>query len=446
VTLRHLLISALMVGVFAGALGAVVLPRGAQAPAQAPSGGRPGSEAPDPLTAPVGDPRRPEVAAPARQPRGESFVVIRARSRPVIEVRARDPLGGPDWAIRTFRANREAEDRPGRPIGRNRCAQLGRLHHGRFGWIDGTNVFRPARIQYTGAPLWCGSRRPDLGGEPHFDTFTRITNPDRGAAAPIQSVAWGVAGPTGTPIVKVSGRQLKFPKTPTRPFLVLGDAQLDLDSIRLEVRYPTRPTVRRGGPDGSRPFDRFRETLRPENRPDVPKHRAQPTLAVRAPDPGGGLPWGLEAIPAQAGGWCVSSEARIVGDRTGSVDAALGTFTPQPVSATRCPTPTRPLTRRKPLDFSYGGGGIEDLPGRPSGSGRRIRRTLPGRFSIAGRAHSDVRDITIATPRDVRTLRPAPDSGAFLAVYDGGFPTGEIVLTSRLRGGAARVQRFRPEF
>lgn len=51
-----------------------------------------------------------------------------------------------------------------------------------------------------------------------------------------------------------------------------------------------------------------------------------------------------------------------------------------------------------------------------------------------------MRTVTIATPRDVRTLRPSSTGRAILAVYDGTFPAGETVITSTFADGSTRRQ------
>ena len=56
---------------------------------------------------------------------------------------------------------------------------------------------------------------------------------------------------------------------------------------------------------------------------------------------------------------------------------------------------------------------------------------------ISGTAHPAVREITIETPRDVRTLRPAGPGRAFLVVYDGEFFAGSITVTARFTDGTA---------
>jgi hypothetical protein len=58
---------------------------------------------------------------------------------------------------------------------------------------------------------------------------------------------------------------------------------------------------------------------------------------------------------------------------------------------------------------------------------------------VLGSARADVRSITIATPRDVRTLVPSSPAHAFIAVYDGSFPTGKIVTTAHFADGSSRV-------
>lgn len=48
--------------------------------------------------------------------------------------------------------------------------------------------------------------------------------------------------------------------------------------------------------------------------------------------------------------------------------------------------------------------------------------------------------MTIATPRDVRTIIPSARAHAFIVAYDGSFPTGVIVMTSTFKDGTTRVQ------
>jgi hypothetical protein len=61
-----------------------------------------------------------------------------------------------------------------------------------------------------------------------------------------------------------------------------------------------------------------------------------------------------------------------------------------------------------------------------------------------GTARDDIKSVTIATPRDVRTLIPSRRAHAFIAVYDGTFPTGETVITTTFTDGTTHVDRFGP--
>jgi hypothetical protein len=358
-----------------------------------------------PQPAPAGDPRRPAVAPARNPPRGLGYVRLRAAGPVRIEARAADPRGGPDWAVRVFRGVRFAFE--GHEIGRPRCGQLGRIHGGRFGWVDATNTFRPVPIGYFGAPVECGSVTPDMRRQPYVDVRTRITDPTRGAAEPIQTFAWGFAGRDAR--VAIDGRD--HPRTPNGAFLAVLPAEAEPE---IEVRYPSgRPLVRRSAAAG--------------------------TIEYRVPDPHGGLPWGLTGVPARRGGWCVGWPARIVGDRVGGVDYQLGTFNLGVNPSTACPESRRPPTRGRPLQTSYGGGGgFAGESGQDPLPGRTARRTLRGMTTIVGVAHPDVRSITVASPRDVRTITPSPRAHAFALVYDGSFPTGKVVLTATLEDGTTK--------
>jgi hypothetical protein len=57
-----------------------------------------------------------------------------------------------------------------------------------------------------------------------------------------------------------------------------------------------------------------------------------------------------------------------------------------------------------------------------------------------------VREVTIKSPRDVRTVLPSPRAHVFLVVYDGLFPTGDFVLTSMFADGSHVTQRIHAGF
>ena len=70
------------------------------------------------------------------------------------------------------------------------------------------------------------------------------------------------------------------------------------------------------------------------------------------------------------------------------------------------------------------------------------RRVLPGRFELLAECHRSVERVTIRSPRDIRTLIPSDRGHVVFALYDGGFPAGEIVLTAHLRGGGRYTERI----
>ena len=220
--------------------------------------------------------------------------------------------------MRTFAARRLVTD-PGEPphvVGRPLCAQLGRIHRGRFGWVDATNTFRPVGIVHRGAPLDCGSTRPDLGRQPFSRAFCRITDPTAAAARALQTVAWGRAGSAGRVRLRIAGRELTPPRTPSGVFLVLAPARVQVGEIGGEVDYGSgRPVRLRMGSFSGRSVIEF-----------------------RSPDPNGGLTWGITAARRDDGRWCSSGGGRVVDDRAG---ASTSTSAPSPTTA-----PTRTARAR----------------------------------------------------------------------------------------------------
>ena len=344
-----------------------------------------------------------------------------------------DPEGGPRWAVRTFLGERYVSARIRRPgvspiIGRNLCAQLGRFVDGRFGWIDGENVFRPSAIGYGGGPVLCGSRRPR---RPQFDARTVVHLPQGPDARLGPTFAFG-AGGTGTQNVRltVAGAPTRTRSGHLGGFLLLTSARDD--QVKGSVAY-------RGGATAELPVSGFTPPPGIRIAADQRPHPgARPTIDARTPDPNGGPAYGISVVPRRNGGYCVSSSGnRIVEERTGNLDARLGTFTVERFNVLDC---GRARFHRSPLVFGYGGGTGD--PGSENERARVERRSLPGRFSIQGTARPDVTSITIATPRDVRTLIPGRRSHAFLAAYDGDFPAGEITLTAHLANGGHHVDRI----
>jgi hypothetical protein len=304
-----------------------------------------------------------------------------------------------------------------RVVGHSRCAQLGRLVHGTFGWIDATNTFHATRADPANSPLWCQAARKPW--RPYLQVLTRISDPDSGSAAPIQSVTWGIVGAGRKLSLRLGSRAVAAGESSDGAFVIPGPPSLRSDEVSGTL------TDADGRTEGLSPTD--------ERTPGKPNA----VIDVRVPDPDGGLPFGTAVVRMPDGRWCTVSTGRVVGHEVGQVDYAMGTFEAigRRLEEDDCPPPAS--DRRSPLRFGFGL--VESAPGEEIGSspelGRVARRTLPGLFAISGVAASGVRQITIASPRDVRTLIPSRRAHAFLAVYDGSFPTGDIVLTSTLADG-----------
>ena len=135
------LLLGIILGVLAGVVAAIAIPRHhetANANATATPSGHPA--APHDQVLRVG---RPESAT-------QGSATLRPVGAATIEVTAHDPHGGPDWAVRVYRGVRVLTPRFRRAgtdgvIAHLKCAQLGRIHDGRFGWLDARGTFRRRR-------------------------------------------------------------------------------------------------------------------------------------------------------------------------------------------------------------------------------------------------------------------------------------------------------------
>ncbi|MEA2143053.1 MAG: hypothetical protein QOI64_1483, partial [Solirubrobacteraceae bacterium] len=312
---KRLLAGGLIAGVCAGAIAAVAIPQTTRSPSSP-------AAAPSVPPAAIGVRR---VGAPRALPRTGGYTRLRAVGPVRVAVTVPDPRGGPPWAVRQFLAERLAPDDPdgtggGHVIGRNRCVQLGRVDRGRFGWLTSDGTFRPVTVSYAGAPTQCLSRRPDLAGHPWADVITTITDPRRSAAEPVQTIVFALAGSAARdPRLTVAGR----PAAPARgaggALLAVLPGDADPADLRLSVRYPKHGTTT----ILPTPREPARLPARFRNRIPGPLPGAEEVLAAQAPDPDGGLPFGMSATRARDGGFCTSTGGRVVGDRVGGVDYAL---------------------------------------------------------------------------------------------------------------------------
>lgn len=421
----RLAVVALAAGALGGTIAAIAIPPTA---AQQP--------------APRREPLR--VAAAAKPSEAAAMVQLRRTGPITVAARTADPDGGPEWVVRSFLADRMAErDGKMHVISRARCVQLGRLHRGTFGWIDDRGTFRPATISMVGAPITCGSRTADLRRNPFFSSFRRLVTPADGGPPKLgRTVAWGYAGAAArrVDVRTADGRSVGGASGPMNVVLYVIDERTESSRMTMTVGYASgKPVVRAGAWTGRFEQEKSR---RAKHRPDYTK----PTIvAARAADPSGGLPYGIVALPAVGGGWCVKSQpGRVVEDRVGYVDFARGTISEDQVSGLDCQG-IRHLSRKQPIGGSFGGDGSAD-PAADPGYGRVARRTQPGTTYFAGPVLPNVRTITLKSPRDVRTIVPSSPAHAYLVVYDGLFTAGDMRITSTFGDGTSTTNAFRMGF
>jgi hypothetical protein len=348
-------------------------------------------------------------------------------------LRRADPHGGPGWVVRTFLAEqvlRPAGRRDGADpvLERNRCAQLGRIVDGRFGWVDGSNVFRPVGTQRLGAPIYCGPRRADMHGEPGFEAAT-LVSADGPDARLLLTFAWGIGGrATDDVALRLGDRTVAVQPGPEGVFLEFADPHVSSAQVRARFSYPGAKAVTTMGLPVELPG---LEDLR------GPDPDAVPQIDARAPDPNGGPAWGVGSVPAKDGSLCQVEPGRIAGDRTGRLDFTLDTLK-DPLNFL-CRGPDAALTRDRPLQVVGTSGQEELAEGGDPQAGRLARRTLPGLSVIYGTAHPDVATVTFVTPRGIRTVAPAGRTHAFLAVYDGTFPAGEVEVIAEFADGTSKT-------
>jgi hypothetical protein len=166
-------------------------------------------------------------------------------------------------------------------------------------------------------------------------------------------------------------------------------------------------------------------------------------LAAEAPDPDGGLPYGL-LISTSPDSVCTMTGPRVVEDRAGAVDYALDTFTESVSGGGGC-SPKNSTARRlpdgrtvPPWTLSSTGSSPVREPGQDPATGRVARRTPAGRVIIAGTADPDVASLTITSPSDVRTVTPSGPQHGFIIVYGGQFTTGNFTITTTYKNGKTR--------
>lgn len=421
---RRLIIGALVLGVAGGTIAAIAVPR------HRDTSSTHTTAAPREGSVRVGRPATLPGSTGSIRPAG-----------PMHEATLPDPAGGPVFVMRWFTGNRvvpKALRRPGvNPVvGHGWCVELARRYHGQLGWIDSRRTFHAGHELPGVQPIDCGSRLPAMRRIPVYDVITTITDPSRPTARILATIAYGIAGPAARSVtIRTPHRTLHPHLSRQGSFL----AALPTGTSPADASFTFTYTA--GGPVNADGYG-VQSAERPPGFPPRPlvAPGARPVADALAPDPLGGVPYAVPAVRARDGRWCADTAGRLVDGRVGDIEGRLGTFTE--FSARRVAFQcfgAGKLTAANPLSFGYGGGS-EDYEAVETG--RMERRAQRGVFQIAGIAAADVRQIVIATPRDIRTVIPGPRAHTFLAVYDGEFPTGSITLTSIMRDGHRHVDRI----
>jgi hypothetical protein len=366
----------------------------------------------------------PQTAVPAyREPLPESVTQPPPLQTPIAStvrqtLRAADPAGGPAWALRSWQGIPNPHLDGGRGIGAERfiCTEVGVLHDG---------VLVEAGLDSSGRPLSTikeydvrtgGCTQPkyvDRSGH-SLQIQSYVDDPFSYEPQPARTVVSGLL-PAGASHAVLLGAGASRPLRLDRndAFLAVLAGRYWDASLRVSYRL-------RGRTIGAGPAPRLAPGTTPQ---------------ARAPDPDGGAPWGIASSRE-----CSTAIGRIVEDRLAYVEELSGEliggdgWTSFSSDCYRGPNggSRQVAFQIVPVDASAA------LPGERAAAltpPQIERRTLPGRTLIAGTAKADVASITLATPRDVRTLVPSGASHAFIAAYDGQFFRGAITAVIHLRDG-----------
>ncbi|HEY6760196.1 MAG TPA: hypothetical protein VI318_11935 [Baekduia sp.] len=329
---------------------------------------------------------------------------------------AADPTGGPRWALRAF-TGRETSQRGKTTT--YRCFQIGLPGPGgalREPLVGG-GAGRALALTFTDAAQ-CTPTRASTAAPPAPVVRTSVRDPEAAEPHVARVVVAGQLGP-GVRRATLTGlpggpRRLKLGRGGTY-LMVLGP---EAAGRALRVRAGGAAVV-------SKAANAF---LAPAACRLVPG--AYATIA----DPDGAAPW--VSGSSGTGARRCSFVGQLVDRRLAVVDQGDGTLRPGPYSYARGSRHLGQTGAAAHVDLEVEGTDDPATPGlKPATVSRAqiARRTLPGRTFVSGYVSDDVVALTLRTPRDVRTIRPA--GGTFLAIYDGRFYGGEVVATARLRDG-----------
>jgi hypothetical protein len=342
-------------------------------------------------------------------------------------LRAADPSGGPEWVLRSWQgeANKSVSG-----IGDARfwCAQLGVLWHGKLVEPSATPSAHSHPLTAEGGR--CNQAKDLIRMRYMLALESFLDDPYEYTPHPARTVLSGMLPPGASdPVLLGVGPARALPVDTNNAFLVVLPGRYWNARPRISYVLNGRRVGKVPGGRGPLRYQQGTET---------------PTPQVRAPDPDGAAPWGFAATRN-----CRTAVGRIVAGRLAHIDLwdgvleAGSAFSGSSSSCATHPEAFEPAAElREPVEFNEQQVGTAEDPlqhERAALDQPEIEwRTLPGRTIVTGVARPDVASVTLSTPSDVRTLRPAGPLHAILAVYDGYFLRGNLTATVQLRDG--RVQ------
>ena len=330
-------------------------------------------------------------------------------------LRAKDPAGGPEWALRSWqgRPNPHANFGGGYNPARFLCTQFGVIENHRL--VEprpGSEAMQLSVGQEYGLNGGCNAPSDLTRYAPMIEPVSYLADPYAYAPRPVRTVVAGMLRLDATrPMLVGAGAPRPLTLDSNHTFLAVLPGRYWDAPLRVSATIRGRTVV------GS-------------TSPTFPGAAAPAAPQARAPDPNGGAPWGFSA------GHGSTEYGRIVEGRIAGIEERTGTLRNGPEGWSGGGSGP-PLRKPPPVRFDTQGGGESNLPWQsgPPPSPEVERRTQPGRTIITGTADADVSSITLTTPRDVRTLRPSGPTHAFIVVYDGVFFRGALTASVELRDG-----------
>ncbi len=278
--------------------------------------------------------------------------------------------------------------------------------------------------------------------EPVLERSVLIDRPASSTPLVRGSVVWGLTGGDATGAVRDErGRTARpAPSGPHGAFLAFFGPNLSVNDAALRDRLPRRRTVRLDPPTN------WSAPGRPSRLPPFGRRRGPPVdlTGHRTHVRSSGWPeLGAHRFRTRRGQWCVGFYGTLIDGHVGNVDRRLGLLLEQDgaTGSNGCGPQAQP-TKRWPLQMGYGGGSYMDpMPEvAPYGDELRLQR---GRTVYWGRALPDVTRITMATPRDVRTIVPSGQrmrsSSSTTANSAPGRPPSRRISRTAARGPTART-------